>query len=463
MTREQPARSVVCFGVGIAALALTAALPPLAADVGDPATALDAMMARESAEPGRGHGGRAFAHAEAQRALNEVPTAAAPGFSAHDSVAIRAELDPDTLMLSYRLGAARSYLWALTSGGIESHLLPGSERLEMIARRAAYSMSRSHWQLGRDQWLRHAEEASQTLLGPVSHLLERRRLVIVADGALHGISFAALPRPNDPASTPLLYSHEIVYLPSASTLVGLRARQPRQDELPTDGIAVFADPVFERDDPRFRAGAARPLEGNATERAQLRSGPRLTRLTGSLYEAQSIAALGLGTSHLATGFDVTPKAVRHAATRYRILHFATHANAELTGPERSGVVLSMFDRRGEPVDGVLHHHEIPSLDLAADLVVLSGCQTGVSPAGIAAEELGLATGFLRAGAAQVVASLWDVDDRATAELMVAFYRAMFAGRSPAEALRVAQIEFVEGGQWQAPFYWAGFTLVGDWR
>lgn len=453
------------FGVGIAALIWTAVeLPQPAAATEDPAAALDAMMEREFTDPGHGRGARAFAHAEARRASKGVRTAAAPVFPAYDSVAVRNELDSDTLMLCYQLGAARSYLWVLSSDGFESHLLPGSERLDVIARQAAFSLSRSHWHLGRDQWARHAEAASQVLLGPVSHLLaEHRRLVIVADGALHGLSFAALPRPDDPASAPLLRSHEIVYLPSASTLVGLRSRQPLQDEAPIDGIAVFADPVYARDDPRLRTGSARSEGGDAGTGAQLRAGIDLARLTGSLQEAQVISELAIGASHLATGFEATAEAARLAAGRYRALHFATHANRDPGEPERSGVVLSMFDPLGRPVDGVLSFHEIPDLDLAADLVVLSGCQTGVSPAGVAAGELGLAAGFLRAGAAQVVVSLWNVDDRATAELMSPFYRAMATGRRPAEALRAAQLELAEGGQWQIPFYWAGFVLVGDWR
>ena len=381
-----------------------------------------------------------------------------------NTAAIQAELDSDTLMLYFQLGLARSYLWALSTDGIESYDLPGSKRLDLIARHVSFSLSRSHEHLGRIQRERHAGEASQLLLGPVSHLLGKyRRLVVVADGALRGLPFAALPRPNWQPWSPLLLSHEVLYLPSVSAMVELRSRQASRNVGSVNGVAVFADPVYALDDPRFRPSSIRSRENEAGREFEHRSWPDLARLPGSQQEAQAIASLADGVNYVATGFEATVEATRLAAAQYRILHLAAHAKFDSSKPGQSGLVLSLFDPEGQPVDGVLRFQEIPNLDLAADLVVLSGCQTGVSPDGFAEDEFGLAGGFLRAGAAHVIASQWSVDDRATSELMVGFYDAMKTGLSPAAALRSAQLNLSQDERWHSPFYWAGFIVVGDWR
>ncbi len=151
------------------------------------------------------------------------------------------------------------------------------------------------------------------------------------------------------------------------------------------------------------------------------------------------------------------------ASQFRILHFATHSFIDRTDPDRSGLVLSIFDQHGSPVDGLLHGDELATLGLVADLVVLSGCGTALEPTGGDGFGAGLATDFLRAGAGSVIASLWDVDDQATSELMTSFYRALITDHRPAEALRAAQLELSRRPERSAPFYWAGFILVGDWR
>lgn len=167
----------------------------------------------------------------------------------------------------------------------------------------------------------------------------------------------------------------------------------------------------------------------------------------------------------ATGFEAN----REAATsprlaEYRIVHFATHGVLNTRRPELSGVVFSLFDERGRRQDGFLRLHDVYNLRLGADLVVLSGCQTGLGKDLRGEGLVGLTRGFMYAGARRVVASLWQVDDESTAELMKRFYRAMLKdGRRPADALRMAQLELSRHPRWAAPFYWAGFVLQGEWR
>jgi CHAT domain-containing protein len=137
---------------------------------------------------------------------------------------------------------------------------------------------------------------------------------------------------------------------------------------------------------------------------------------------------------------------------------------DIEHPELSGIVLSMVDDKGNPVDGYLRLHEIYGLNLPAELVVLSACQTGVGKQVKGEGLIALTRGFMYAGARSVVASYWKVDDKATSELMAEFYRQMFVNKlKPAAALRMAQIRISQQKRWNSPHYWAGFFLQGEWN
>src|SRR5262249_35159073 len=151
-------------------------------------------------------------------------------------------------------------------------------------------------------------------------------------------------------------------------------------------------------------------------------------------------------------------------SQYRIVHFATHGLLNKAHPELSGIVLSLVDQQGKPQDGFLQLHDVYNLDLPAELVVLSACQTGLGKAVWGEGLVGLTRGFMYAGGKRVVASLWGVQDLATAELMKGVWGAMWEKkkRSPAEALRTAQIEMWKIQRWRSPYYWGGFMLYGEW-
>jgi CHAT domain-containing protein len=190
------------------------------------------------------------------------------------------------------------------------------------------------------------------------------------------------------------------------------------------------------------------------------------RLPGTLREAEYILSLVPdGSSMKAIGFAASRTLAMSAElSQYRIVHFATHGLMNSDHAELSGILLSMLDEHGRAQNGFLRLRDIYNLDLRADLVVLSACNTALGKEIKGEGVVGLARGFMYSGAKRVLASLWKVDDEATGELMKRVYQGMLAGSlSPAAALREAQVSMWREKQWSAPFYWSAFTLQGDWR
>ncbi|MFL6263962.1 MAG: CHAT domain-containing protein [Thermoanaerobaculia bacterium] len=386
-------------------------------------------------------------------------------------------LDPGTLLLEYSLGEERSYLWAVSAEGLRSFILPPQREIEERARQVYEELRTVEAGAGRRP---APADLSRILLGPVwSQAARFHRLVVVPDGALGLLPFGALPVPvpgngwKDPQGLrPLLEPMEVVYVPSATTLAVERRRLEKRPPAPK-WAAVLADPVFTADDPRL---AGRPSAAGAqpsTRKEPARGGEELSplparwnRLVSSRGEAETIARLApAGQVWTALGFAANRDAVLSGDLRaYRVIHFATHGIADARTPELSGLMLSSVDATGRPREGFLGLADLYDLDLAADLVVLSACQTGVGKEVRGEGLMGLTRGFLNAGVPRVVASLWKVEDRTTAELMSRFYRALWAqGLSPAAALREAQRSLRRDPRYRAPHSWAGFVLQGDWR
>lgn len=364
---------------------------------------------------------------------------------------IQALLDPGTLLLSYALGESRSVLWAVTSQGISTFELPARGEIETAARRFHEELS-TFDPADRPLQAEHAAALGRMLLGPVADRLEGRRLVVIPDGALEYVPFGAL----EIGGTAVLDRHEVVYLPSASALAVQRrvlARRPSASRR----LAVLADPVFDVEDPRVIP----PVKATARDGA-----PDFERLAGSRLEAEAIAALvPPGEAMVALDFDASrARALGDRLSDFRVVHFATHGVIDAQRPALSGLVLSRVDREGRPQEGFLHLHDVYNLRLNADLVVLSGCRTALGKEVRGEGLVGLTRGFLYAGAPRVVASLWKVEDRATAALMTRFYRALWVeGLKPAAALRSAQLSLQGERRWRDPSYWAGFVLEGDWN
>ncbi|MBD1815102.1 tetratricopeptide repeat protein [Microcoleus vaginatus DQ-U2] len=383
-------------------------------------------------------------------------------------------LDENTILLQYSLGKDRSYLWAVTKTSITSYELAKAAEIETTARKFRNAVTAPTSRNSPTQIAQANDAISQMILLPVAAQLGQKRLLIVGDGILNYLPFAALSLPGksgENGNPPLIVDHEIVLLPSASTLGILRQnysdRQP-----PTRTLAILADPVFSPEDERLKnQSTATNLQAIETVNLGLsRSGSdnnlQLSRLKFTRQEAQIIQALVPANSRTES---LDFEASRAAATsqnlsQYKIIHFATHGLANSTNPELSGIILSLVDEKGNPLNGFLRITDIFNLKLAADLVVLSACQTGLGQ-NIQGEGLvGLTRGFMYAGAQRVVVSLWSVDDEGTATLMSSFYQGMLQkGLTPAAALRAAQLEMLKQEEWRSPYYWAAFTLQGEWR
>jgi CHAT domain-containing protein/tetratricopeptide (TPR) repeat protein len=393
-------------------------------------------------------------------------------------------LDRDTVLLEYALGEERSYVWAVTSDSVTSAELPKRSELEALARAAYRRLTTPSRATTAAAFPAELSRLAAAVLGPVAARLKGRRVVVVADGALQYIPFAALPlaTARGRAAEPLVVSHEVVSLPSASTLSVLRREAAGRAPAPK-ALAVLADPVFGSDDERLKSPvAARVAAGpDAALPKELRgltvapessadgagrTAETFPRLPGTRQEALGLLSL-VAPADRKEALDFN--ASRATATggeleQYRYVHLATHGYVDSARPELSGVLLSMFDERGQPQDGFMRAREVFNLKLRADLVVLSACRTGLGKELLGEGLVGLTRGFMYAGSPRVVSSLWSVSDAATAELMTDFYTRMIRHQlRPAEALRQAQIAMWRRRERSAPFYWAAFTLQGEWR
>lgn len=439
---------------------------------------------------------------------------------------IQQQLDANTILLEYALGEDHSYLWAVGPDSLRSFQLPKRSDIETAARRVYELLTARNKQMtseteaqrqtrleqAQTQYPQAAAALSKMLLGPVGPLIKGKRLVIVADGALQYIPFSALPEPrkakpanpktitvNQASIIPLVVGHEIISLPSASALAVLRQEIKGRQRAP-NVLAVLADPVFGSHDPRVqkaagskelganrqeqKTGATRGpeeaeaaslsaslVEGRLTRSASEagldRSGElQFSRLAFSRREAEAIvAAAPADKAMMALDFNASLQtATDPELAHYRIVHFATHGLLNSEHPELSGMVLSLVDQQGRPQDGFLQLQDIYNLNLPADLVVLSACETGLGKEIRGEGLVGLTRGFMYAGAGRVIASLWKVDDVATAELMKRLYHDMLTdGLRPAAALRQSQVEMWKQQRWESPYYWAAFVIQGEWK
>ena len=403
-------------------------------------------------------------------------------------------LDDQTVLLEYLLGEEKSYVWLVSNKSVQVYELANRGELE-TATRKLYELLTARQALPSEDavtyekrvaaadaeyWI-EAASLSNILLGPVAPQISGKRLLLVTDGALQYLPFEALPEPdatktagaNEPR--PLILAHEIVNLPSASTLYSLR-QQKLQTAAPDKLLAVFADPVFAETDPRVTQNKhAAPSEnqdkaqlvpvGIAERDISVNDRASIPRLPSTRDESEAIMRLvPHGQGVVASGFNANrSRLVDEGLGRFQILHFATHGVVNTEHPELSGIILSMVNELGSPEDGFFQLHDIYNLKLSARLVVLSACSTALGKNVRGEGFIGLTRAFMYAGAQSTVASLWKVDDNATTELMRQFYDAMLnRGISPPAALRAAKEQMWEHPRWHHPFYWAAFVIQGEY-
>lgn len=410
---------------------------------------------------------------------SEAPTLTLPD--------VQAEMgSEDTVLLEYALGDEKSYVWVVDQHKITSYELPKSARIRESVDAFRKALVPPQLRSGEsavdyqarvrklDQAYRfHAQQLSRSLLEPIP-LTGPKRLLIVPDESLQYVPFAALPIPASASKDLLVNQFEVGVLPSASVLGVLRKATAKRAP-PTATAAIFADPVFEPDDERIstrHSGARssyedRPASLNRAIR-DIGGSQYIARLPASRDEANAIATvLRSGDPQavqVALDFDANrSRVLTQGLTPFRLVHFATHGIVDARHPEMSGLILSLVDRRGRRQDGYLRLGDIYKLKLSADLVVLSSCDSALGKDLEAEGIIGLPRGFLYAGAKSVIASLWKVNDDATAALMSRLYARIKKGESPGLALRGAQLEMLRDEQWSNPYYWAAFVLQGDYK
>lgn len=386
-----------------------------------------------------------------------------------DLASIQAQVigDDDTILLEYIFGADKSYVWAVTRNSFTGHEISGDVDK---AAEAVYNLLKERSRTRDEAELTAATQAlAQMILTPVADQLNKRRIIVVADGALNYIPFQILPSSSS-SNEPLVAQHEIINAPSASILGELREKAVgRSARLKL--LAAFGDPIIDHKSSEQLALA------KTTE--HLHNALRDIELNGDKFDPAVVGELFYAEREINNLRDIASPSKTFAATgyaanrnqlfsmdlsQYAILHFATHGFLDTKHPENSGLLLSMLDAQGKDQRGFIELQDVYSLRAPVDLVVLSACQTALGKDVRGEGLVGLTRGFMYAGATTVVASLWKVDDEATSELMKRFYTEMLQnGKTPDEALRIAQNSIRERPEWRAPHYWAGFILQGEYR
>ena len=357
-----------------------------------------------------------------------------------DWESLRAALEPDQVMLYYYVGDVDSFLFVLARDQeLRVERLPDDKTLmqKVAALRLAVTGGRETTEL--------SAELGRLLLKGVD-LSRYREVVVVPDGPLYFLPFSILP---SESGIPLR-SLGLSVLPSAKLFTELQKRAAAEGK----EMTVFADPIYS--DPGS-VGSTRSLVPLGD----------LSPLPGTAVEADILEELGE-----AQGFRVN-RHTRGEASRdelfrssdtgelreSRYLHFATHGHLAPQDARLSGLVLSVVNEKGEEVNAFLRLVDIYRLDLDADLVVLSACQTGLGTIREGEGLQGLYQGFMMAGSRAVLNTLWSIDDDGTAAFMRYFYDSLLSGKEPKEALSEAQQAMARSERWSAPVYWAGFQLV----
>jgi len=394
---------------------------------------------------------------------------------------VREALDPGTVMLSYSVGKEQTHLFIVTPGRelqVET-LKVGRQELEKDVERFRQLIEQTQTGrgLGAEGLGWFSRRLYDLLVEPAEPWIAAgKRIVLVPDGSLHLLPFAALTRKDG--------RHLVEWKPLSTVLSGTvfaELKKQRRDvvaaaEPSSWQWVAFGDPWFP---PRLAQGRPEDIGGTRLRSVSTRAQLQWQRLPQSRREVQEIAALfPADRRQIYLDREASEERAKAVGRDARIVHFATHAYVDDRSPFDSGLVLSIPEELAEGRDnGLLQVWEIfESVRLDADLVVLSACETGIGEIRGGEGIIGLTRAFQYAGARSVLASLWRVEDEATAELMQRFYRHLRAGKAKDEALRAAQLELIRSplrvpdgrGGWTernaaAPYFWAALQLVGDER
>lgn len=380
---------------------------------------------------------------------------------------VQALLDSQTVLVEYALGQKNSFLFAVTEKDFLVVRLPPASAIsaEVEALRAVITSRPQRTNF--ETQIKHSRKIFRDVLEPAAKLLAgKQRLIIVPSGILHYLPFEVLLTKGDekalarmtPAQLPyLLRDYAVSYVPSAAVLASLQ-NQPAKSTAGASFLA-FADPLY-ANLTALPPGLSQP---NASDAFGDQSPWRLERLSESRREVEQISALFPQEQvSLLLGEQAKEENAKTTGRfdRFRFIHFATHGLLNEQRPSYSGLILSLAsDEQSE--DGLLQAYEIFNLKLNADLVVLSACETGLGKEVKGEGLIGLTHAFFYAGTRSLVVSLWKVQDRSTADLMVNLYREIGRTQNKSEALRQAKLRLIQQSRYADPYYWAPFVLTGD--
>ena len=410
--------------------------------------------------------------------------------------AIQEILDEKTVLLEYSLGKEASFLFVISKNGFLTAQLPAASLLANQVTTLREAVAAGPDRMALSNYLQKARSLYQELVEPANRLLSgKQALIIVPDGILHYLPFEVLLQSDsgrkaqvDLHQLPyLIRNYAISYAPSASVLANLHSRD-RTTQTPRKAFLAYGDPLYGKTE-SAQTGPVRSAvrsafgEGKPWKLQQLPESRREVERIAKLYPREQVGVF--------LGEQASEENVKAAdrASQYRFVHFAVHGLLNESKPQYSGLVLSLPRSQSEKTaaqeaisiptttltngvnvtdngsrveDGLLQVYEIFNLKLNADLVVLSACETGLGKDVKGEGLVGLTQAFLYAGTPSLAVSLWKVQDKSTAELMVRFYRHLNDPTlSKAEALRQAQLEMIRKGDFSHPYYWAGFVLLGQ--
>ena len=366
--------------------------------------------------------------------------------------------DKNTVLLEYSVGDSSTCLWIITRSAYKLFKLPGRKTLQNQIESFRFALLNPD-RTNNDFFTKGGYSLYETLLQPAEqYFTKKSKLVIIPDGTLNYLPFEVLLTDNKGIDAGNLYSglpflikkYPVSYGQSVSVLKSLLSEQKDMTKsgLDTKKLIAFGDPVYE--DP------------NNTSRSSV-NGYKKLEFSGK--EVENIASyFKTGNAEVHLRDDASEENVKREGElkKFNYIHFATHGFIDEAKPDFSCLVLTKTNNSKE--DGLLQATEIFNLNLNADLVVLSACQTGLGKLIRGEGMVGLTRAFMYAGTPTVLVSLWSVSDASTATLMGEFYRNLVKEKlGKTEALRKAQLSMLGNEKFAHPFYWAPFVIIGDWR
>ena len=392
-------------------------------------------------------------------ALIAARSAPAPGTDPRRGEPSLPAVPAAAVLVSYWLGTDGAYAWALLPHE-EIHWVRLADPATIAAAAQAYHRSLTRFvDVPVEQRIADARALYPLVLQPLASWLEAAASwVIIPDGALDYVPFAALRMPRSGGSDEFVaLRHDVSLTPAAWMLKA----PPANDSATAPRLLLVADPVYQADDPRLRpfgnsvAGASRGAPPTAEGPAAYQ------RLPFTQREATQVAALfPAGQVQELIGLEATrQQLLAQDWSRYRFIHIATHGVVDLQVPELSALVLGAYDAHGERVQSAVRVADLSLETLDAELAVFSACETAAGKETTSEGLVGIGSTVLARGARAVVASLWPVSDEMGAQLMTELYRHLLRdAMSPAAALGAATRAIVARDAMADPALWAAYQV-----